>query len=230
MKKKQRILKLKPTQFAVGMLEVDEKIKEVKKYSKKQIKKYVHDHVVPVVRSPENELYIVDRHHFLSVCLHLGIEKVFVEVIKDFHKTEMSYVEFWDWMRESRNSYPYCQFGEGPRNAIYLPNDIRGLGDDPYRSIAWFVRKAGGFENTEKYFAEFQWANFFRSKKLLDSEGRKGLPAALKEAVRLAQTPEAEKLPGYIKHDRKEIEEIKEEIVDKGEKVDKSLRELGKPD
>ncbi|RYZ82446.1 MAG: hypothetical protein EOP06_21655, partial [Proteobacteria bacterium] len=34
------ILDLKPTQFAVGMLEVDEKIAMVSEYSKKQLKAY----------------------------------------------------------------------------------------------------------------------------------------------------------------------------------------------
>lgn len=31
------------------------------------------DNVVPVVRSPDGELYVVDKHHFLSVCYHVGI-------------------------------------------------------------------------------------------------------------------------------------------------------------
>jgi hypothetical protein len=48
--------------------------------------------------------------------------------------------------RLRENVYPYCQFGEGPRKPLYLPRDIRGLADDPYRSLAWFVRKAGGFD------------------------------------------------------------------------------------
>ena len=145
MKKHQRVLDLRPTQFAVGMLEVDEKIAEFQKLSKKEFARTLEETVIPVVISPDRELYIVDRHHFLAVCYHLGVKKVRVDVVKDLTGKKMSYAQFWRWMRTSRNMYPYCQFAEGPRAALYLPKDIRGLADDPYRSLAWFVRKAGGF-------------------------------------------------------------------------------------
>ncbi len=214
---KAKILKLRPTQFAVGMLEVDEKLKEVREYSKKKLKRYLKDNVVPVVRAFEDELYVVDKHHFLSVCFQLGIKKVNVEVIRDFTKSDMNYEEFWAWMDRSRNSYPYCQFGEGPREALYFPQDIRGLADDPYRSIAWYVRKSGGFDNSDKNFAEFQWANYFRSKNLLKKHGRKGLPDALVEAVKLAQSPEAKDLPGYDKLNHIERIEAEEAAREKGE-------------
>ncbi|MBC7465938.1 MAG: hypothetical protein H7256_08090 [Bdellovibrio sp.] len=54
-----------PNEFAVGMLEVDEKIKQVGAYSKKELKKFTTETVVPVVRSPDNKFYVVDKHHFL---------------------------------------------------------------------------------------------------------------------------------------------------------------------
>lgn len=195
--KKVKVLKLKPTQFAVGMLEVDEKIAQVREYSKKELKAYVDEHPVPVVASPEGDLFVVDRHHFLSVCYHLDIKKVNVDIVEDFRGKSMSYGDFWRWMFKSRNAYPYCQFGEGPRPALYLPKDVRGLADDPYRSLAWFVRKAGGFENSDKNFAEFKWANFFREKRLLDERGLRGMKEAMVEAVKLAQSKAAKKLPGY---------------------------------
>ncbi len=216
---KQKILSLRPTQFAVGMLEVDEKIKEVVELTKSELKDYIKNNIVPVVRSPDDELYVVDKHHFLSVCYHIGIKKVRVEIIKDFHSEKIDYIKFWKWMDRSRNSYPYCQFGEGPREALYLPQDIRGLADDPYRSIAWFVRKAGAFENSEKNFAEFQWANFFRSKKLLMKHGRKGFPEALVEAVKLAQSDEAKELPGYDKLNLADKIEAQELVKERGEKA-----------
>ena len=180
---RQKILNLKPTQFAVGMLEVDEKIKIVKDLTKKQKRHFVEDTPVPVVVSPQGDLYIVDHHHFLCVCYETGIKKVHIQILRDFSKRKMSYSAFWKWMFKTRNAYPFCQFGEGPRKALYLPKDIRGLADDPYRSLAWFVRKAGAFENSEKNFAEFKWANFFRSKKLLDQYGKESMPKALLKAL-----------------------------------------------
>jgi hypothetical protein len=196
---KKKILSLKPTQFAVGMLEVDEKIKIVKDYDKKQMRDFIDETPVPVVLSPSGEMHIVDHHHFLLVCYHVGIKKVRVKVIKDLSLSRMSYNQFWKWMFKSRNAYPFCQFGEGPREALYLPSDIRGLADDPYRSIAWFVRKAGAFESSARYYAEFKWANFFRERKLLEKHGRDGMKRALVQAAKLSQSPAAKHLPGYGK-------------------------------
>jgi hypothetical protein len=216
---KKRILDLKPTQFAVGMLEVDEKIELAKKMSKKQLKAYVADNPVPVVLSPHGHLYIVDHHHFCCVCYHIGIKKVRVTITKDFSKSKISYSDFWKWMFSNRNAYPYCQFGEGPRKALYLPRDIRGMADDPYRSLAWFVRKAGAFENSDKNFAEFRWANFFRAKKLLDSYGMAGMPQAMAKAVKLAQSPAAKNLPGYGKLNLKQQEKAVVKVKAKAKKI-----------
>jgi hypothetical protein len=199
MKKMQKILSLKPTQFAVGMLEVDEKLALALKLSKKQRKDYIKGTEVPGVLSPYGEMYITDHHHFLCVCYHLRVEKVKVKIIADHSGKKMTFQQFWKWMDRQRSVYPYCQFGEGPRQPLYLPKDIRGLADDPYRSLAWFVRKAGAFENSDKNFAEFQWANFFRSKKLLDRGGLWAFPRALVQATKLAQSPEAKHLPGFGK-------------------------------
>ncbi len=71
----------------------------------------------------------------------------------------------------------------------------RGVADDPYRSLAWFVRKSGAFENSTRNFAEFKWANFFRDRRLLDRDGPAGMPRALLKAVALAQSPAAKSYP-----------------------------------
>jgi hypothetical protein len=226
MKNIQKVLNLKPTQFAVGMLEVDEKIKIVCEFKKKERKAYVKENPVPVVYSPDRNLYVVDHHHFLCVCYHVGIEKVRVTVVEDLSKRKMSYRQFWDWMSKTRNTYPFCQFGEGPRAPYYLPKDIRGLADDPYRSLAWFVRKAGAFENSDKNFAEFKWANFFRSKKLLDREGPAGFEHALLKAVTLAQSPEAKNLPGYGKLNLSEQAAAKVKAKKQAKSTRKEIKEI----
>lgn len=101
-------------------------------------------------------------------------------------------------MAKKHYAYFHDQFGEGPRRALYLPIDIRGMADDPYRSLAWMVRKEGGFENSTESFAEFRWADCFREKRLLDSHGRKGFHAAIHKGLRLAGSRRAAALPGYI--------------------------------
>ena len=140
-------------------------------------------------------------------------------IVKDLSKRNMGYASFWKWMFKNRNAYPFCQFGEGPREALYLPRDIRGLADDPYRSIAWFVRKAGGFENSDRNFAEFKWANFFRKKGLLDRHGINGLTIALKKAAKLAQSPEAKGLPGYDQLEKKDQAQVIKNVEKKGKKL-----------
>ena len=219
-----KVLDLKPTQFAVGMLEIDEKIKVVQEYSKKKKKQFIKETPVPVILAPDKNLYVVDHHHFLSVCYQTGIKKVEVKIVKDLSHSKMNFSQFWKWMEKTRNAYPYCQFGEGPRKPFYLPRDIRGLADDPYRSLAWFVRKSGAFENSDKNFAEFQWANFFRSKKLLDREGRSGFPKALQKAVTLAQSSEAQHLPGYGKLNLSEQKEAEVKAKKSAKKAKKEIK------
>src|SRR6476661_4816668 len=107
---KKKILSLRPTQFAVGMLEVDEKVKIVKAYNKKELRKWLDETKVPVIISPHDEYYVIDGHHFLCVCYHLGIEKVKINVEQDFSGTKLSYNQFWKIMTKRKSVYPYCQF------------------------------------------------------------------------------------------------------------------------
>jgi hypothetical protein len=229
MKHTSRVLDLRPTQFALGMLEVDEKIKQVSSLSKKKRKRFVRSTVVPVIRGHDGHLYVVDRHHFLCVCYHLGITKVRTRVVRDLSKKRTTYSAFWAWMRRNRKSYPFCQFGEGPRKELYLPKDIRGLADDPYRSLAWFVRKAGAFKNSEKNFAEFTWANFFRAKKLLDRDGLRGIDKAMRAAVVLAQSKEAAALPGYGKLNLESQSSVKVKATRTARRIKAKLKRAGAP-
>ena len=124
----------------------------------------------------------------------------------------MSYYHFWRFMTKKGYAYLYDQFGEGPRHALYLPDDIRGLADDPYRSLAWMVRKEGGYHNSDENFTEFRWANFFRKKKLLDTQGRRGFHLAIQKGLSLAKKSTAKKLPGFIGPDKKKELEQKLKI------------------
>ena len=83
MKKYQKLLSLKPTQFAVGILEIHEKIEAFEKLSKAELRKLIKKTPIPVVVSPDKDLYLVDHHHFLFACWHLGVEKVRVDVVAD---------------------------------------------------------------------------------------------------------------------------------------------------
>jgi hypothetical protein len=194
----QPTLSLKPTQFSIGLLEVEFKVVEMKALKPKKLARLIKDTPVPVVISPSRELCIIDHHHFVFACWHADVKEVRVKVVKDLSHSKLRYREFWQMMAKKRYAYLNDQFGDGPRHALYLPIDIRGMADDPYRSLAWMVRKEGGFENSSVTFAEFRWADYFRQKRLLDSHGRKGFHAAIHKGIQLARSQKAAALPGYI--------------------------------
>jgi hypothetical protein len=197
--KNQPILALKPTQFAIGVAEVEFKAHELKNLNKRKLKKEIGSRPIQVVVAPWGDLYVVDHHHWLFACWHIKINRLPIEIVKDYSHRKMTYSAFWRQMSKRNFAYLYDQFGEGPRNPLYLPLDVRGLADDPYRSLAWIVRKEGAFNNCDESFAEFQWADFFRKEKLLESHGRQGLHRAVKKAFKLARSSRARNLPGFIK-------------------------------
>lgn len=183
------ILDLKPTQFAVGMLEVESKFEHIHDLSKKSLKKFLTHNPIEVVVAPNKELYIVDGHHHVAACFQAGVRKIRASVLHTF--TRISYEKFWNEMRRRHWCHLFDQFGEGPRHPMYLPPDVRGLGDDPYRSLAWLVRKEGGFRQTSEAFVEFVWANYFRRKQAFTSSFDLDYKIALTTALRLARAQAA---------------------------------------
>ena len=77
-----------------------------------------------------------------------------------------------------------------------MPPTIDDLQDDPFRSLAGAVKRAGGYAKDEAPFSEFRWADFLRCRiprELVERDfGR-----ALAIAMHLAQGAEAAALPGW---------------------------------
>jgi len=194
--KKQSILHLRPTQFALGMAEVEEKVAELHVLGRKQRLKYVKQHPIEVVRAPHRELYVIDRHHRLMALALIGVKKVRVKVSKDFSALRMSRGRFWRFLSTRHMTHLYDQFGDGPRDPLYLPIDVRGLGDDPYRSLAWMAERAGAIRPSNVPYYEFKWAQLFRLHKLLSPDGRARLRRALPQAIHLCRSRAARALPG----------------------------------
>jgi hypothetical protein len=180
------------------MLEVGQKVDEIRALSKKERKHYLKKNPITVVIAPNLQTYIVDGHHHTSACWQAGVREMHLEVIRDFSTTSMSYVKFWQKMLDKKWCHLYDKFGDGPRLTMYLPHDIRGVSDDPYRSLAWLVRKKGGYSHTDEKFAEFKWANFFRHHDLFKRDFDLDYPRAVRAALRLVHSSGARKLPGYI--------------------------------
>ena len=191
---KKNIFELRPTQFTLGMREVEEKVKKIKKMNEKELHEYLHSHPVPVVICSDGNAHLIDHHHLVRACWEAGVDHVIIEIKDDF--SDHSQPHFWDKMKDSKWVHLYDQFGKGPHEPHQLPFDIRGLADDLYRSLAWMVREEGGFEKTGEPFSEFKWADFFR-KHIQIPRTPDGFEKAIKEAMKLVHSPEAKNLPGY---------------------------------
>ena len=187
---------LHPTQITVGMIEVAEKRERLAAMGHHERKEFLKAHAIPAVIGPNGEMYLTDHHHLARALSDGGHDKGFFMVEADLSACNLA--DFWKTMGERQWVHPIDQHGR--LQAISdLPLRIGGLVDDPYRSLAGFVREAGGFGKTLAAFEEFQWATFFRSRIALGAHpDRSAFEAALAQALALAHTPAAKALPGYI--------------------------------
>jgi hypothetical protein len=189
-----QVLALHPTQFALGMREVESKAKKLKKMTPKQRKRFLTDRLVQVVIGPNSVYYIVDHHHLVRACWEVGIKKVPVEIKANL--SSMSEKNFWHAMAAAHWMHPFDQFGNGGHKPKLFPPDVRGMADDPYRSLAWAVREAGGYDKVFVPFSEFKWANYFR-KKVEIEKVYADFDSAVKKALKACGDAKAAALPGY---------------------------------
>jgi hypothetical protein len=176
------------------MFEVQDKRKRLRHFDHDERQAYLRDHPIPAVLGPEGGLYITDHHHLGRALHDEEIEHGFFLVEADYSKLENQ--DFWLRMAARKWAHPVDPGGQ--RCSLQLiPKHLKALLDDPYRSLAGYVREAGGYEKTPTAFAEFTWADFFRSQIELDGT-REQFDAAVIKAVRLAQTPAARGLPGFM--------------------------------
>ena len=73
-----------------------------------------------------------------------------------------------------------------------LPLTIKGLKDDPYRSLAGALRRSGAYAKDWTPFSEFRWANYLRERMLLTGDDDRDLLSA----KALTRRPSAIYLPG----------------------------------
>ncbi|HEY2246532.1 MAG TPA: ParB-like protein [Bradyrhizobium sp.] len=186
------ILDLRPTQMTVGMREVKEKRKRFREKGKKQ-GEMIGKHMIPVVRGPDKRYYVVDHHHLARALHDEGVKDILVTVIGDLTMVERD--AFWGVMDNKRWVYPYDARGER-RHFKDLPKSIKDLKDDPYRSLAGELRRAGGFAKDTTPFSEFLWADFLRrriARKMVEDHFSK----ALEKALELGKSHDAIYLPGW---------------------------------
>jgi hypothetical protein len=188
-----KILDLRPTQITVGMREVEEKCLRLRERPHRKIGKFLGDHMIPVVKGPKQRMYVIDHHH-LSLALYLeGIREILVTVVSDLSQLDQD--AFWTVLDHKSLMHPYDDKGVR-RSHRDIPKTIEGLKDDPFRSLAGELRRAGGFAKDTTPFSEFLWADFLRRRMKRGRVERK-FNAAVKDAMKLAKSQEAHYLPGW---------------------------------
>jgi hypothetical protein len=182
-----------PTQLTIGFLEVEEKKKRLRALSAKDQQQFLQDHPMPVVLGPGKKLYITDHHHLARAAFDLKIDSACFEVDEDF--SALGQDKFWVEMDKQSWVHPLDHNGVRHRYE-FIPKTLDKLVDDVYRSVACFVRDAGGYDKTHTAFAEFIWADFFR-RNIPIEDVVENFQAAVKLGQTLARSPDAKRIPGY---------------------------------
>ena len=196
---------LHPTQMSVGMIQVEAKVEQLKKKEEDgKLFSYLakKKNREPVTIGPQGVLYITDHHHLAVALLNMKVDDTYCQI--EDNRSHQALDVFWRRMVRDGKAWPKDEKGE-KHAPTAIPASIDGLRDDPYRSLAGEVRDACGFKKTSKSFAEFKWADFFRRTKL--PETSQPIPAqliqtnmdeAIEQAMELAKSTAAKKLPGYL--------------------------------
>ena len=187
------IRRLRPTQVTVGMIEVHDKRAKLEALKKKEQRDAMEAHPIPAVWGPDGKLYITDHHHLGLAATEAGVDTGFFFIEGDFSKCPIAL--FWPKMSQNQWAHPVDQNGR-PCGFEAIPDRLEKLIDDPYRSLAGYVRAAGGYDKTPTAFAEFQWADFFRPRVTIGPT-RADFNNCVTVALKLAASPEAAHLPGY---------------------------------
>jgi hypothetical protein len=184
---------LRPTQITVGYREVEEKRREWADRSDKGAGKFLGSHMIPTVLGPKGRHYVLDHHH-LALALHQAKQtEVLVTVLVDLGS--LSKASFWTYLDNRAWCHPYD--AEGRRRSFDdIPSRVEGLADDPYRSLAGELRRAGGFAKDTTPFSEFLWADFLRTR-VRAKQIKDRFSAALEKAMSLAKSEDAGYLPGW---------------------------------
>jgi hypothetical protein len=187
------ITDLRPTQITVGMREVMEKRKRWRDAGTKKGEKFLGQHMIPVILGPKERNYVIDHHHLARALHDEGVKNVAVTVVANLSRLEPD--AFWTVMDNHSWMYPFDAKGQR-RHYKDIPKSVTELVDDPFRSLAGELRRAGGFAKDTTPFSEFLWADFLRrrmKRKLVERD----FTRAVEKAIALADSKDADYLPGW---------------------------------
>jgi hypothetical protein len=184
---------LLPTQVTIGIREMEFRRERWRKKHRAEARQYLIRHKIPVVKGPQAALFIIDRHHLARALREEGVTDVPVSIVADM--STVTSAEFWTELEKRNWTHPFDDRGER-RSYADMPKSLDDLIDDPFRSLAGSVKRAGGYAKDKAPFSEFRWTDFFRS--VIDRDlVERNFDEAVALAVKLARSPSAASLPGY---------------------------------
>ena len=188
------ITSLRPTQITVGMREVKAKRKRWReKEESKKGGEFLGSHMIPVVLGPKERHYVIDHHHLARALHEEGVTKILVTVVANLSRLDVD--AFWFNMDNRNWMHPFDDKGRR-RDYQAIPKSVTELVDDPFRSLAGELRRAGGFAKDTTPFSEFLWADFLR-RRIKRGQVEDNFDRALEGALQMARSKDASYLPGW---------------------------------
>ncbi len=196
---------LAPTQGSIGGFEVMLKADRFKLMSPTAIHGYLREKEskgkpVLVVKGL-HRFFVVDGHHTLSaIVTACKPRELDLSLRADFSDLG-SETEFWAQMEADGLIYPR-RLGVTV-SPLDFPRDLLHLVDDPFRSIAWIIRKMGAFNDLNQPYQEFFIADFLRERMAFSPASYHEYETACLRAFELMRTNDARKwakkngLPGF---------------------------------
>src|ERR1700678_764105 len=187
------IVDLRPTQITVGMREVLAKRKRWRETVAKKGGRFLGKHMMPVILGPKRRYYVIDHHHLARALHDEGVKDVAVTVVANLSGLDRD--AFWTVLDNRSWMHPFDAEGRR-RHYRDIPKSVMALVDDPFRSLAGELRRAGGFAKDTTPFSEFLWADFLRrrmKRKAVDDD----FDRAMEKALQLAKSMDANYLPGW---------------------------------
>jgi len=187
------LAQLRPTQITIGFREVEERRKRWRARKRGNQRAFFATHMIPVVLGPKGRHYVIDHHHLARALMDEGVTDVFVTLIARLER--LTEKVFWTVLDNRGWMHPFDAKGRR-RDYGDIPHSILDLADDPFRSLAGALRRVGGYSKETAPFSEFLWADFLR-RRLKRQLVKHEFDAALRKALALAKSRDADYLPGW---------------------------------